>query len=196
MPPSLRQFAFTAVASLLFIRADLRAQQAAPAAPNKLALTAALVLTPEFCATVKKVGSALVNQEKFDVGKEACKQLEPGLATVFTELKRVADSSETAGAQVVIEPKFADVGATQKAFAFSKRELVVVVEWTIRDRDGKVLWLETIDGSAKRNIGNAFTHGKNMKHIVEDAVQNVTEESAAKMISATQLQKYSAKPIK
>ena len=47
---------------------------------------------------------------------------------------------------------------------FSKRELVLVLEWTACEKSGKVLWLETVEGSAKRRIGNTFTHGSNLKH--------------------------------
>src|SRR5689334_21783919 len=100
--------------------------------PQKLLLTAALVLTPELCATVSKKG-----HEKFPVGKAACTELEPVLKGIFTSLTRVDDSSKAGDAQVVLEPKFADVGTTRKAFAaFSKRELVVLVDWTVRDQSG------------------------------------------------------------
>jgi hypothetical protein len=166
------------------------AQNQTPPVPQKLSLTAALVLTPEFCETVNKKGG-----EKFPVGKTACTELEPVLQRSFASLTRVDDSSEAGDAQVVLEPKFADVGATQKAFAFSKRELVVIVEWTVRDRSGKAIWLETVQGSAQRHIGNAFTHGSNLKHIVEDSVQDVAEQSAAKMSSSQQLLALSAQPV-
>jgi hypothetical protein len=167
------------------------AQNQAPPAQQKLSLTAALVLTPEFCETVNKKGA-----EKFPVGKTACTELEPALKSSFASLTRVDDSSKAGDAQVVLEPKFADVGATQKAFAFSSRELVVLVEWTVRDQSGKVVWLETVQGSAKRHIGNAFTHGSNLKHIVEDSVQDMAEQSAAKMSSSPQLLALSAQPVK
>src|SRR5208283_4975974 len=121
-------------------------------APPKLSLTAALVLTPEFCATVNKKKS-----EKFQVGKAACAELEPVLKGIFTSLTRVDDSSKAGDAQVVLEPKFADVAATEAAIAFSNRELVVQVEWTVRDQSGKAIWIETVQGSSKRHIGNAFT---------------------------------------
>jgi hypothetical protein len=167
------------------------AQNQTPPTQQKLSLTAALVLTPEFCETVNKKGA-----EKFPVGKTACVELEPVLKGSFASLTRVDDSSKAGNAQVVLEPKFADVGATQKAFAFSNRELVVLVEWTVRDQSGKVVWLETVQGSAKRHIGNAFTHGSNLKHIVEDSVQDVAEQSAAKMSSSPQLLALSAQPVK
>jgi hypothetical protein len=167
------------------------AQSQTPPAQQKLSLTAALVLTPEFCETVSKKGP-----EKFPVGKTACTELEPALKGIFASLTRVDDSSRAGNAQVVLEPKFADVGATQKAFAFSNRELVVIVEWTVRDASGKVVWLETVQGSAKRHIGNAFTHASNLKHIVEDSVQDVADQSAARMSSSQQLLALSAQPVK
>ena len=177
---------------------SVMAQKQTPPAPRKLSLSAALVLTPEFCATVNKKGheAFLGGSEKFPVGKTACNELEPVLKEIFTSLTRVDDSSKAGDAQVVLEPSFADVGATQRAFAFSNRELVVLVEWTVRDQSGKVVWLETAQGSAKRHIGNAFTHGNNLKHIVEDSVRDMAEQSAAKMSSAPQLLKLSAQPVK
>ena len=169
----------------------VKAQNTTPQVPQKLSLTAALVLTPEFCATVNKKGS-----EKFKVGNAACIELGPAFKGIFSSLTQVDDSSKAGNVQVVLEPKFADVGATQKAFAFSNRELVLLVEWTVRDQSGKVMWLETVQGSAKRHIGNAFTYRGNLKHILEDSAKDLAEQSAAKMSAAPQLQKLSAQLVK
>jgi hypothetical protein len=166
-------------------------QNQTPPPPQKLSLTAALVLTPEFCDTISKKKS-----EKFAVGKAACADLEPALKGIFSGLTRVDDSSKAGDAQVVLEPKFADVGTTQKNFAFSNRELVVLVEWTVRDQSGKAIWIDTVQGSAKRHMGNAFTYGSNKKHILEDSVRDMAEQSAAKMSSSPELQKLSAAPVK
>ena len=163
----------------------------APPALQKLSLTAALVLTPEFCATVSKKG-----HEKFKVGKSACAELEPALRGIFTRLTQVDDPTKAGGAQVVLQPRFADVGATQKAFAFSNRELVVLVEWTARDQSGKAIWIDTVQGSASRHIGNMYTYKKNLKHIVKDSAHDMAEQSAAKMSSSLQLQQLSAAPVK
>jgi hypothetical protein len=183
---------FLASCCLLLFTVSVVAQDQTPApAPQKLSLTAALVLTPEFCTTIDKK-----KREKFPVGKYACTELEPVLKGIFTSLTRVDDSSKAGEAQVVLEPKFADVGATEKGFAFSNRELVVVVEWTVRDQSGKVLWIETVQGSAKRHMGNAFTYGSNLKHIVEDSVQDMAQQSAGKMSNAPELLKMSTALVK
>jgi len=188
-------FLLAACCFLLPTLSALTQEQTPTPAPQKLSLTAALVLTPEFCATINKKGG-WANEEKFPVGKAACNELEPALKGIFTTLTRVENSSKAGDAQLVLEPKFADVGATQKAFAFSNRELVVVVEWTVRDQSGKAVWIDTVQGSAKRHIGNAFTHGKNLKHIVEDSAQDMAAQSAAKMSNAPELVKMSTAPVK
>lgn len=186
-----RRFILLIAPCCLLLSLSVGAQSPSSTVPQKLSLTAALVLTPEFCATVNKKGS-----EKFKVGKAACGELGPALQGVFSNLSQVDDSSKAGNAQVVLEPKFADVGATQKAFAFSNRELVLLVEWTVRDQSGRVMWLDTVQGSAKRHIGNAFTYGSNLKHIVEDSAKDLAEQSAVKMSSAPQLQKLSAQQVK
>jgi len=167
------------------------AQNQAQLAPQRLSLTAALVLTPEFCRTENTKGG-----EKFPVGKASCTELEPALKGVFTSLTRVDDSSKAGNAEVVLEPKFADLGTTQKTFAFSTRELDVLVEWTVRDPSGKEIWTETVQGSAKRHKGTAFTYGSNKKHILEDSVRDMAQQSAAKMSSSPELLKLSAAPVK
>jgi len=165
--------------------------QSTPAAGQKLSLTASLVLTPEFCATVSKQGS-----EKFQIGKASCKVLGPTLQDAFSSVTQVDDGSKTGDAQVVLEPRFANTSTTHKNFAFSSRELVVGVEWTVRDPSGKIIWLGTVQGTAKRHVGNAFTYAHNAKKILELSAQNMADESAATMSSAPELQKLSAAPVK
>jgi hypothetical protein len=156
---------------------------------RKLALNAALVLTPEFCATKTKKGTWGVNQESFEIGKIACTELEPALRAVFTDVRRV-DSPPSAGdQQVILTPKFGDITATQPKLAFSNRELVIQVEWTVKDKAGKTVWGETVEGTAKHHIGNAFTYKKNLKLIVDDCVKDMAEQSANKMSVSPELTK-------
>ncbi len=163
-------------------------QTAPPAAPP-LPLKAALVLTPEFCATETSVGAWGINQEKFKVGNAACAELEPALKGVFSTLTRVDAASSAGDAQVVLVPKFGDIAPTQPSMGHYHRELLVSVEWTVKDKSGKTVWLETIQGSAKRSIGNGFTHNKNLKRIVADSVKEAAQQSAAKMSASPELRK-------
>jgi hypothetical protein len=161
--------------------------QAAQAEGTKLALKAALVLTPDFCATKTKKGTFLSGKETFEIGKAACRELEPALKGAFSDVTRVVEASSTEGAEVVLMPKFVDVDATKSTLAFSNREMIVLIEWTVKDQSGKTVWIETVQGSAKHHIGNMITYKKNLKLIVEDSMKDAAAQSASKMSSAPEL---------
>jgi hypothetical protein len=186
-----RQILFLPAILLPFVSVCPARAQNSPAAAHKLSLTASLVLTPEFCATVSKQGS-----EKFQIGKASCKVLATTLQNAFSSITQVDDGSKTGDAQVVLEPRFADTSTTHKNFAFSSRELVVGVEWTVRDPSGKMIWIGTVQGTAKRHVGNAFTYAHNAKKILELSAQNMADESATTISSAPELLKLSAAPVK
>ena len=154
---------------------------------SKLNLRAALVLTPEFCATQIKKGKWMSNQERFDVGKAVCSELGPALKDVLTEVTSVDATAAAGDAQIILVPRFIDVTATQAKIAFSNRELVLLVEWTAKDRSGKTLWLETVQGSAKHHIGNTFTYKKNLKLIVKDSSKDLAAQSADRISASAQL---------
>jgi hypothetical protein len=158
-----------------------------PKKDQKLSLQAAVVLTPEFCATKTKKGTWGVNQETFAIGKVVCEDLEPALKGVFSEVTRVEDPGAAANAQIVLTPKFLDIVATQAKIAFSNRELVLTVEWTAKDKAGKTVWVETVQGSARHHMGNSFTYKKNLNLVITDASKNLAEQSASKIASSQQL---------
>ena len=191
MKPTCFSFLAASLLSAIFFSAlpvTLRAQTKSPE-DTMLRLKAALVLTPEFCATKTKKGSFVSGKETFEIGKAACTDLEPALKTVFPSLTRVAAVPPPEEVQVVLLPRFGEVDATRTLGAFSDREMVVLLEWTVTDRSGKTVWIETVQGSAKHHMGNSFTHNKNLKLIVEDSVRDAAEQSANKMSSSPELRK-------
>lgn len=149
------------------------------------------MLTPEFCAIKTKKGNFMSGKETFEIGKAACKELEPALKGSFGSLIQVPDAASPQDAQVVLVPRFVDADATKSTTAFSNREMIVLLEWTVKDQAGNTVWLETVQGSAKHHIGNMFTYSKNLKLIVEDSVKDVAKESAAKMAASPELRKLS-----
>jgi hypothetical protein len=166
-------------------------QSPLPADPQ-LKVSAALVLTPELCATKTKKGKWGINQENFPIGDAVCKQLWPALNKIFFSLALISDVSKAGDAQLVLTPVLGDVGVTQKATAFQSRELVVQLEWTVKDKSGKTIWVETVQGSAKHHMGNAFTYKKNLNLIVDDSVKDAVDQSVSKMAASAELQKYAA----
>jgi hypothetical protein len=159
-------------------------------APPKLKLNAELVLTSDFCTSEMKRGNGLTSvKEKFPVGEKLCPGLESELPAIFASLKKVDQipAPGTSAADIILVPKVGDIGATQKSLAFSKRELVVILEWTALNREGKTLWVSTVQATGKRNMGNVFTHGKNMRKINEDVADDAIEKSVQTISSAPEL---------
>jgi len=143
-------------------------------------LNAVLVLSEEFCHSNLKRGNGWTSvKEEFDVGEDLCHGLAESLSPVFASLSRQYEVPAPGAGEtdIILIPKVGDIGATQKIYAFSNRELVVILEWTVLDRSGKTLWVGTIEASAKRHMGNAFTHGKNMRKIREDVVADAVRKS-------------------
>jgi len=183
-------FAACLVWALLLSMAPAKAQvQDAPIPDAKLALRAALVVTPEFCATKIAKGSWATMKETFQVGTIACAELPPALEKVFSTLTSVTAPPASGDADVVLMPRFVDVAATTTMGAFSNREMDVFLEWTVKDMSGRTVWIETVQGSAMHHMGNMFTHSKNVKLIVKDSVMDAAEQSARKMSASLELRK-------
>ena len=159
-------------------------------APPKLKLNVELVLTSDFCTAEMKRGNGLTSvKEKFPVGEKLCPGLVSQLPAIFASLKKVDQipALNTSTADIILVPKVGDIGATQKTLAFSKRELVVILEWTALNREGKTLWVSTVQANGKRNMGNVFTHGKNMRKINDDVADDAIEKSVQAISTAPEL---------
>jgi hypothetical protein len=182
--PAVSLFAALLLTDAWCVTADA---QTVPPSDTKLAFKAVLVVTPEFCATKFTKGSWATIKESFEVGKIACAELEPALQKVFSSLTSVTAIPSYGDAEVVLMPRFVDVGASVGATAFSNREMDVFLEWTVKDKSGKTIWIETVEGSSKHHMGNVFTHSKNLKLIVSDSIKDAAQQSASKMSSSAEL---------
>lgn len=160
---------------------------------QKLPLNAALVLTPEFCASKVEKGHGNL-RDTFQVGKAACTELEPTLRNIFFSLSRVQSESASGNAEIVLLPRITDASATLA----KTREMVLLLEWTVKDRSGKTVWLDTVQGSAKHKTEGVFRYSnknlnKTLNHMVEDAMEDAAEQSASKMSASPELRRFANK---
>jgi hypothetical protein len=159
--------------------------QTTPPADQKLNLNALVVMDPEFCATkIKK------NHETFEVGKAACDVFKSALEQGFSSVTADKDAVE---AQAILMPKFVDVSATKTMGAFSTRELTVLLEWTVKDKSGRTVWIETVQGTGKNHMGNAFTYKNDLKEIIQYAVEDLVHKSVVAMNASPELRKLEQK---
>jgi hypothetical protein len=171
----------------------LGGQTASPV--STLGLRAILVLTPEFCATTIKQGNKFwTGVEQFEVGTSACAELEPSLQGVFRQLNRVAAPPAAGTGELVLVPRLVGASATRPTgvtiFNKPKKDLLVTLEWTLKDSAGNTVWFQTVQGTATvKGRANGTLSKKDMKILVDEAVADAAKQSAVKMESAPELRK-------
>lgn len=184
----------TSLTSVLFLAMFLHGACAAShcqtpqPANQKLDLNAMLVMDPEFCTTkIKK------NHEVFEVGRAACDAFKSALDQGFSNVTIAEKDAEGADAQVVLLPQFVDVSATKTMGAFSTRELTVLLAWKVKDRSGRTIWLETVQGSGKNHMGNSFTYKTDLRQIIQYAIHDLADKSVSAMDASPDLRKLEKK---
>lgn len=186
-----RNHLFGAVYIATLMSTILLAGQAPVAMEQRpLSVSAALVLTSEFCGTIHRRRTVWLDKEKFPVGKFVCPAAAAMAGHVFSSVevfdhKPAAD--ETA-ATILLTPKLVDTNATSTAWG--KREIIVLLEWTATDRDGKDLWIQTVQGSGTGGAGNTFTKRKQKKKILRRAVDDLMAVSRLRLSESPELRGF------
>jgi hypothetical protein len=73
--------------------------------------------------------------------------------------------------------------------AFSTRELTVLLEWTVKNKSGRTVWIETVQGSGKNHMGNAFSYKTDLKQIINYAVRDLAHKSVIAMDASPEMRK-------
>jgi hypothetical protein len=147
--------------------------------PKVLPSDASLVLAEDLCATVANGHGGV----KYEVGKSLCSGLEPGLKDTFTALTRL-DRGPAPGAPhagLVLIPNFVD-------FVFDivggEFDLVVAVEWTVQDRQGRLVWLQTVTGETH---AKARTRRDLRQKLIPAAVADLAKNTASAFLRAPEI---------
>ena len=149
----------------------------APSANTKLPLKAVLVLSPQFCAW-RQIYSPR------DVGKLLCKELEPALAVAFSSLTSASETPSTGDpTELVLLPR-----VTSAASEGMSVPSTVQLEWTVKDKSGRIVLIQTVGGESERRR-------MNFDKKMEEAVIDVAEQTAKRMASAPELIQFSQSPL-
>ncbi len=97
------------------------------------------------------------------LGAVLSEQAESMSRKLFTGLivaKSAADGAPTKS-DAILSPKPVAIERTLGATAFSDSVLTVVLEWTMKDANGRPVWVDATKGHGVAKSGNAFTHSSN-----------------------------------
>ena len=128
--------------------------------PNvkKIPLTVELRLNEELLGAQWTHGRVVI-----PLGAVLSEQAESMSRKLFTGLnvaKSAADGAPTKS-DAILSPKPVAIERTLGATAFSDSVLTVVLEWTMKDANGRLVWVDATKGHGVANTGNAFTHSSN-----------------------------------
>jgi hypothetical protein len=161
---------------MMMLESSAGAQQPS-ALGGKMTATAIVVLTREFCTVTanKRIFPMpfVPRNEAFVLGRLLCPAAEEAARSSFGRVIRMetAPKPQDAGGHLVLIPRYVDMEATDAPTTIQKRKMALLVEWTATDPSGKVLWVQTVEGDARKAAG--FNHRK----LLETAVGDVGEKS-------------------
>ena len=97
---------------------------------------------------------------------------------VFSEVSVHATAAEAAGkADAILIPKVTKVDESYGLWAASKHQVVMIVEWNMKDRDNqKDLWLDSIDARGEGKMGGILNYKS--KHL--KVMQTLFDDLSAK----------------
>jgi hypothetical protein len=150
----------------------LTAAQQASAAGGKMASTAIVVLTHEFCTSKVRTGNSVLGYDVFRPGRLLCPSAEEAVRNSFERVIRMetVPKPEDSGGHLVLVPKFADMEATKALVG--KRNMTLLLEWSAIDPGGKIVWVQTVEGDARKK---GASHEKIGEELMRDLVAKSTE---------------------
>jgi hypothetical protein len=163
-------------------------------AHERLPLRANLVLTDEF-ASASMVKKMMGDKFVFPIGEPLVVNAEAMAREAFQQVTVTRGSAANAGSGVdcVLTPTLSGAEQGMSAWAFDPVDLTIDVEWRLTDAAGKPLWVQTVRGVTRDNLGNAFTHKKEARQRVNKTIQDLYRKSLLAITSAPEARRLASK---
>src|ERR1017187_894458 len=108
---------------------------------------------------------------------------------VFTEVSVYPTAAEAAGkADAILIPKVTKFDESYGLWAASKHQMVMIMEWTLRDRDNqKDLWLDSIDARAEGKMGNVFSYKSNHLKVLQRLFDDISAKTQKALLESPEI---------
>ena len=114
---------------------------------------------------------------------------------VFSEVavNQGIKNEATSGVKAILTPKMVLAERTVGATAFGESILSVMLEWKMEDRNGNIIWIDTVKGEGKENSGNIFTYKSNARKQIEECVTDLFQNSFQALSSSVEIIEFAKK---
>ena len=127
-----------------------------------------------------------------DLGPALCSNAEAMTKSLFTQMiasRRINDST-TSKANAFLIPRIVSVERAMGATSFSDSKIIIDLEWMLKDADGNLIWVETIQGIGKAKTGNIFSHESEAKKQGKRAIKDLFEKSAEAILNSPEVKTF------
>lgn len=161
---------------------------AARSGEQKLPLKAVLQLDGELTG-YEFSWSMMGDNWKYPLGGDLGNYARNVARSVFAEVRE--GGAPPAAGEVILRPRVAKMDHAIEGFAaWSKRNLILKVEWTLSDVGAKdPLWLATVEARASHNAGNVFTMKGAERKLFQELFDNLSTNTVATMRNAPEIRK-------
>jgi len=115
--------------------------------------------------------------------------------STFSDVKQfdsIASASQSTESDAILIPKLVKVEARRVGMAWAKREILVVLEWTMKQRASqKTVWLATVEGTASNKVGTGFSMDRRDREAMQAALEDASRKSINAVQSAQEIKAFS-----
>jgi hypothetical protein len=109
--------------------------------------------------------------------------------TVQKDLSGVTDQDVAAA----LIPRMVFVEQSLGIWVWSDAMITMGLEWTLKDRQGAIVWIDTVKGTGTTNMGNAFTGRARMRERAGLVVDDVFRKSFDAIAGAQAIKDFASK---
>ena len=159
---------------------------------EKMALVLGLELNNEL-RTAQSVLTRSVDTWIFPLGENLCLNSELLARALFSDVTLVDDNSTKASVDAILVPKFISSVQSLSVFPFPfERKITVVLEWSLKDPTGNVIWIDTITGEGRLTDYEAFNYTGNRRRLFEAMLSDLFHRSYETISSSLAIRKFAA----
>ena len=90
----------------------------------------------------------------------------------------------------ILSPSVVSIDHRARMWAGSNSDVAITIKWTIRTKEGVVIWVKSITGKGEMEMGTAFSEGTRRKERVLLAIDNLFAETSKAITHSYELRTF------
>lgn len=101
--------------------------------------------------------------------------------------------SSNAQADCTLTPQVVSIDQAEAGWATAKATITAIIEWTLTDKNGEIIWADTFEGQGKGTVGNAFSYERRLGERLTTLQETLFRNSYHAMASSPEIKAFAAK---